>query len=200
MQRTPMTQTVDLVFGDALIIVDMQNDFLPGGSLAVVGSDRIIPVINAYIAKFRMQDRPIITTRDWHPSDHDSFVKQGGPWPAHCIAGSNGAEFSSALRLPETATIVSTGIDKTAEGYSAFAETSLHTYLERAGIKRLFVCGVATDYCVLQTVLDALRLHYRVFLLQDAIKPVNVDPDDGENAINTMLANGAELINLDRIS
>jgi len=199
MERTTATQTVEIAFGDALLIIDIQNDFLPGGSLAVSGSDQIIPVINAYIPKFHQNDRPIYATRDWHPADHSSFITHGGPWPAHCVAGSYGAEFSIALDLPETAFVVSTGIDRAADGYSAFAETDLHLRLQRAGIKRLFICGIATDYCVFQTVLAALRLRYQVFLLTDAIRAVDSDPEDGEQAIRTMLAEGAELLSQEMI-
>jgi nicotinamidase/pyrazinamidase len=186
--------------GDALIIVDIQNDFLPGGSLAVAGGEQVIPVINAYVAKFQQHGLPIVATRDWHSPDHSSFVPQGGPWPEHCVAGSKGAEFSPDLSLPETARIFSAGFEKMAAGYSGFENTDLHTYLNHAGIKRLFIGGIATDYCVLHTVLDALHYRYRVFLLQDAIRAVNVNPEDGENAVRKMRANGAELLTLDMIA
>jgi len=186
--------------GDALIIVDIQNDFLPGGSLAVAGGEQVTPVINAYIAKFQQHGLPIVATRDWHSPDHSSFVPQGGPWPEHCVAGSKGAEFSPDLSLPETARIFSTGFEKMAAGYSGFENTDLRPYLNHAGIKRLFIGGIATDYCVLHTVLDALRYRYRVFLLQDAIRAVNVNPEDGENAVRKMRANGAELLTLDMIA
>jgi nicotinamidase/pyrazinamidase len=186
--------------GDALVIVDIQNDFLPGGSLAVAGGEQVIPVINAYIAKFQQHGLPIVATRDWHSPDHSSFVQQGGPWPEHCVAGSKGAEFSPDLLLPKTARIFSTGFDEMADGYSGFENTDLRPYLNHAGIKRLFIGGIATDYCVLHTVLDALRYRYRVFLLQDAIRAVNVNPEDGENAVRKMRANGAELLTLDMIA
>jgi len=186
--------------GDALVIVDIQNDFLPGGSLAVAGGDQVIPVINAYIAKFQQRGLPIVATRDWHSPDHSSFIQQGGPWPEHCVAGSKGAEFAPALLLPETAQIFSAGYDKASAGYSGFEDTDLHSHLNQAGIKRLFIGGIATDYCVLHTVLDALQYRYRVFLLQDAIRAVNVNPEDGQNAVQKMLANGAELLTLDMIA
>jgi len=186
--------------GDALVIVDIQNNFLPGGSLAVAGGDQVIPVINAYIAKFQQLGLPIVATRDWHSPDHSSFIQQGGPWPEHCVASSKGAEFSPALLLPKTARIFSTGFDKMADGYSGFENTDLHSHLSHAGIKRLFIGGIATDYCVLHTVLDALQYRYRVYLLQDAIRAVNVNPEDGQNAVQKMLENGAELLTLDMIA
>jgi nicotinamidase/pyrazinamidase len=186
--------------GDALVIVDIQNDFLPGGSLAVASGDQVIPVINAYIAKFEQRGLPIVATRDWHSPDHSSFIQQGGPWPEHCVAGSKGAEFSPDLLLPKTAQIFSTGFDKMADGYSGFENTDLHSHLSHAGIKRLFIGGIATDYCVLHTVLDALQYRYRVFLLQDVIRAVNVNPEDGQNAVQKMLENGAELLTLDMIA
>lgn len=195
-----MTRTVDLDLGDALLIVDMQNDFLPGGSLAVAGGDQVIPVINAYIAKFQQHDTPIYATRDWHSPNHSSFIRQGGPWPEHCVAGSKGAEFSPALLLPKTAEIFSTGFDKASDGYSGFEGTDLHSCLNHSRIKRLFIGGLATDYCVLHTVLDALQYHYQVFLLQDAIRAVNVNSEDGQNAVRTMLANGAQTLTLDMIA
>jgi nicotinamidase/pyrazinamidase len=191
---------IKLQSGDALLIVDMQNDFLPSGSLAVSDGDRLIPVINGYIAKFQECGLPIYASRDWHPPDHNSFRTQGGPWPEHCVAGSNGAEFPPALLLPETARVVSKGTDKSLDGYSAFAGTALHSHLDHARIKRLFVGGLATDYCVLNTVCDALEYVYRVFLLQDAIRAVNVNPKDGDNAEREMLADGAEPITLDMIA
>lgn len=194
-----MIPRINLVPGDALVVVDIQNDFLTGGTLAVPDSDSIISTINTYIAEFRRRNLPVYATRDWHPSDHDSFVDQGGPWPPHCVAGSHGAEFSSALDLPETPRIVSTGVEKSSDGYSAFAETGFQQDLQHAGIKRLFVCGIATDYCVLQTVLDALRLNYQVFLLTDAISAVNVAAEDGEKATQKMLTNGAETLTVNMI-
>ncbi|MGY6274305.1 isochorismatase family protein [Methylomonas sp. MgM2] len=194
-----MTRRLKLKLGDALLVVDLQNDFLPGGSLAVPGADRVIPVINAYIAKFRCRKLPVYASRDWHPTDHCSFLSQGGPWPEHCVAGSSGAQFSAALQLPEGCRIVSKGVEAADNGYSVFAGTGLHADLKHAGVNRLFVCGIATDYCVLQTVLSALHLQYRVFLLEDAVRAVNLNPTDGENAVRTMLAHGAEPLNLDSI-
>lgn len=197
--NTIISPEIRLQSGDALLIVDIQNDFLPGGSLAVPGGEQVIPVINGYIAKFQERNLPIFATRDWHPPNHSSFIRQGGPWAQHCVARSKGAEFSAALLLPETAQIVSTGSDRNMEGYSGFEATALHSHLEHARIKRLFIGGLATDYCVLHTVRDALQYRYQVFLLQDAIRAVNVNPEDGDNAEREMIAEGAEPITLDMI-
>lgn len=185
--------------GDALLIIDIQNDFLPGGSLAVSGGEEVIPVINRCIAEFRRRGNPIFATRDWHPANHSSFVQQGGPWPEHCVAGTHGAEFPASLLLPETTPIFSTGADRDNPGYSGFEATDLKMQLDRAGVKRLFVAGLATDYCVLNTVLDALKLGYPVFLMKDAIRAVDVNPDDGTRAEQAMQANGAQLITQDMI-
>jgi len=184
---------------DALLIIDIQNDFLPGGSLAVSGSEQIIPAINRCIEKFNVRGNPIFLTRDWHPFDHWSFAGQGGPWPAHCVAGTVGAEFSASLLQPETVQVISKGVRRESEGYSDFEAPDLPAKLELAGIRRLFVAGLATDYCVLRTVLDALKLGYQVFLLQDAVRAVNVKPDDGDSALQTMRENGAQFISSDLI-
>jgi nicotinamidase/pyrazinamidase len=193
-------KTESIADGDALLIVDMQNDFLPGGSLAVAGSEQIIPIVNRYIEKFSAHGNPVYLTRDWHPPDHCSFKHQGGPWPVHCVAGSPGAEFSARLSLPEKFEIVSKGVRRESVGYSGFEETDLQARLERAGIRRLFVAGLATDYCVLNTVLEALKRGYTVFLLQDAVRAVNVDPDESDRALETMQQRGAILINLGQVS
>jgi nicotinamidase/pyrazinamidase len=186
--------------GDALLLVDIQNDFLPGGALPVPEGDRVVPAANGYIGKFLQCDLPVYASRDWHPPDHGSFAAHGGPWPPHCIAGSEGAEFPVGLLLPETAQIVSKGTDKATDGYSAFDETALHSHLEHARVRRLFVGGLATDYCVLNTVRDALEYGYRVYLLQDAMRAVNVNPEDGGNAEREMLTDGAELLTLDMLA
>ena len=177
---------------DALLIVDVQNDFLPGGALAVPAGDAVIAPLNRWIAHFRAAGRPIIASRDWHPADHCSFVSQGGPWPPHCIAGSPGASFAEALALPEDAWVISKATTQDQEAYSAFAGTDLDARLRARDIRRLFVGGLATDYCVKNTVLDALRLGYSVALLTDAIRAVEVNPGDGANALAEMVAAGAK--------
>lgn len=198
--NTITSPEIRLQNGDALLVVDIQNDFLPGGNLAVPGGEQVVPIINGYIAKFQECGLPVYATRDWHPPNHFSFSAQGGPWPQHCVAHSQGAEFAAALLLPETAQIVSTGSEKNLAGYSAFEATGLHSHFEHARIKRLFIGGLATDYCVLHSVRDALQYNYQVFLLQDAIRAVNVNPDDGDNAEREMLADGAEPITLDMLA
>jgi nicotinamidase/pyrazinamidase len=177
--------------GDALVIVDVQKDFLPGGSLAVARGDEVVPVLNRYIGAFEAKDLPIYATRDWHPDPHCSFVAQGGPWPPHCIAGSPGAEFADGLALPPAATVISKATSPDLDAYSGFQGTDLDRRLRAAGIQRLFVGGLATDYCVLNTVRDALQLGYEVCLLADAIRAVEAQPGDGARAEAEMVRLGA---------
>ena len=179
---------------DALIIVDVQNDFLPGGTLAVSEGDQVLPPINHYIALFTSNKLPVFATRDWHPASHCSFKSQGGPWPPHCIAGTKGASLADRLNLPNETTIVSKADTRDQNAYSGFQNTSLHDHLTSMGIRRLFIGGLATDYCVLNTTLDALKLGYKVMLLTDALRAVNLDPHDGERAIDKMETAGAQLI------
>ena len=179
------------VLGDALIIVDLQHDFLPGGSLAVSDGDAVVPVLNEAIALFTAANLPVVATRDWHPANHCSFHAQGGIWPAHCIGGSHGAAFSPALQLPASTQIISKATTAERDAYSGFEGTDLGTQLSAQGVKRVFVGGLATDYCVLQTVLDALKQHLQVVLLLDAIRAVDVKPGDGERAIARMIEAGA---------
>lgn len=185
-----MDSGIRLQSGDALILVDVQKDFLPGGSLAVPSGEQVVPVLNRYIDLFRERNLPIFATRDWHPANHCSFVAQGGPWPPHCVQGSPGAEFASDLALPGEAFIISSATNPNREAYSGFSETDLHTRLQALGVARLFIGGLATDYCVLHTVKDALALGYGVFLLKDAIRAVNVHPRDGEEAEQEMVSLG----------
>jgi nicotinamidase/pyrazinamidase len=185
---------------DALLVIDVQNDFLPGGSLAVPEGDQVIPVLNGYIEQFIKRRLPVFATRDWHPSHHSSFIPQGGPWPEHCIANSKGAEFASGLHLPAFTYIISKGTEVDLDGYSGFANRTLKDQLDNAGACRLFIGGLATDYCVLNTVRDALSHHYEVMLLTDAMRAVNVRRQDGENAINEMIQQGAIPITLIRLS
>jgi len=185
-------ETVRLHRGDALIVVDVQNDFLPGGSLAVPGGDAVVPVLNRYAATFAAAGLPVYATRDWHPADHCSFKARGGPWPPHCVANSSGAAFAPGLKLPAQTTVISKAATADKDAYSGFEGTDLHARLKRAGVKRVFVGGLATDYCVLNTVRDARRLGYDVLLLTDAIRAVNVRPDDGKRAEDEMRRLGAE--------
>jgi nicotinamidase/pyrazinamidase len=179
----------------ALVVVDIQNDFCPGGALAVAEGDKVVPVLNKYIQRFRKASAPIILTRDWHPPDHSSFKEQGGPWPPHCVQNSEGAKFHADLNVPPEGEIVSKA-DKKDEAYSFFQGTNLATQLHQRGIKRLLVGGLATDYCVKETVLDGLKYGFEVFHLDDASRGVNVNPDDSERALHEMVAAGAKRISL----
>lgn len=185
------TQSIPLHRGDALVVVDVQSDFLPGGSLAVPCGDEVVPVLNDYIAAFRAKGLPVVATRDWHPPDHCSFTVQGGVWPQHCVAGSPGARFARELALPRDAMVISKATTRNPDAYSGFGGTDLDALLRAAGVGRVFVGGLATDYCVLNTVRDALRLGYQTVLLLDAIRAVDVYSGDGERAIAEMVQGGA---------
>ncbi|HNQ58045.1 MAG: nicotinamidase [Burkholderiales bacterium] len=191
---------VHLQAGDALILVDVQLDFLPGGSLAVPRGDEVVPALNRYIAVFRGLTFPIVATRDWHPPDHCSFRAQGGPWPPHCVAGSAGAHFATLLDLPCEAHIVSKATSRDRDAYSGFEGTGLDDWLRRAGASRVFVGGLATDYCVLNTVRDALRFGYATFLLLDAVRAVDVAAGDGARAIDEMRRLGAMAIEYGQVA
>jgi nicotinamidase/pyrazinamidase len=180
--------------GDALLLVDLQNDFLPGGSLAVPRADEVLPVVHRYLALFQAHRLPVFATRDWHPPDHCSFQAQGGGWPPHCIAGTEGAQFPEGLDLPADVHIASKATAPERDAYSGFDGTELDRMLKRAGVRRLFVTGLATDYCVLETVKAALALGYSVHLLTDAIRAIDVRPGDGERAIAQMQGLGAVLL------
>ena len=182
---------------DALLIVDVQNDFLPGGSLAVPRGDEVVPVLNRYVRAFAVQNLPVYATRDWHPERHCSFRAQAGIWPPHCVAGTRGAEFAAALRLPPSAVVISKATTPEQDAYSGFQGTNLDQQLRSAGIRRLFIGGLATDYCVLNTVRDALRLGYQVLLLGDAIRAVDVQPGDGQRAEEEMIKLGAQRISVE---
>ena len=177
---------------DALIIVDVQRDFCSGGALPVPDGEKIIPTLNKYIEKFSKAGALIVATRDWHPPNHMSFKDYGGTWPSHCIQGTLGAEFHPDLKLPREVKIVSKATSSDKEAYSGFDGTNLERELKDAGIKRIFVGGLATDYCVKSTVLDALRLGFETILLVDAIKGVDVNPGDSKRAIEEMIKRGAK--------
>jgi nicotinamidase/pyrazinamidase len=182
--------------GDVLLVTDIQNDFLSGGSLAVAGGDEVIPVLNRYIDEFVAHGQPVYATRDWHPEGHCSFHAQGGPWPVHCVAGTHGAEFSSLLKLPPDTTVISKATLQDQEAYSSFQGTDLASRLRAAGTRRLFIGGLTTDYCVLNSVKDARRLGYEVFVLADAIRAVDVEPGDGQRAEAEMASLGARRVTL----
>jgi nicotinamidase/pyrazinamidase len=177
---------------DALIIVDVQMDFCPGGALPVPDGDQVVPVLNDYMKLFTKSNAKIFATRDWHPPNHISFKQQGGPWPPHCIQQSDGAQFHPDLKLPSTTMIISKATDPNKESYSGFDGTQLSAELKTQGVTRVFVGGLATDYCVKSTVLDALKLGYKTVLLLDATRGIDTTPGDVEKAINEMTANEAE--------
>lgn len=191
--------SVTLERGDALLIIHIQNDFIRDGSLAVPRGEEVVPVMNAYVEACTAQGLPMFATRDWHPANHCSFRAQGGPWPPHCVQGSSGAEFVPELRLPPSTPIVSQATSPDREAYSSFQETELDRTLKQCGVRRLLVGGLATDYCVFNTVRDALALGYRVLLLQDAVRAVDVEPGDGERAIHEMLRLGAQSMTLSEL-
>ena len=194
------SKEVMLTDSDALVVVDVQNDFFRGGSLAVPGSNEIITIINGYIRLFQSRRLPVFVTRDWHPRGHISFKEQGGRWPVHCVAGSKGAEFHPDLHLPDSIIVISkaTAVDK--DAYSGFEGTGLKERLQHADIHRLSIGGLATDYCVVNTVKDALKCGFNVILLQDAIMAVNANPGDGERALEEMIRLGAVLSRFERFA
>ncbi len=181
--------------GDALLLVDLQNDFLPGGSLPVPHADQIIGPANQWLERVNRAHLPTYATRDWHPHNHCSFTTHGGPWPPHCIVGSHGADFPETLNFnaKDSFTVINKGTTPEAEAYSGFEGTDLDVRLRNRRIRRLFVAGLATDYCVLNTVLDALRLGYEVTVLTRATRPVELQPGDGERALELMRTAGAKI-------
>lgn len=186
--------SIHLQTGDALIAVDVQNDFLPGGSLPVPQGDAVVPAIKRYLEAFAERALPVFATRDWHPARHCSFKAQGGIWPPHCVAATRGAEFARGLALPPTAVVISKATTPEADSYSAFGGTELAARLRAAGAARLFVGGLATDYCVLNTVRDALAEGFEVLLLADAVRAVDVNTGDGARALDEMRRLGARPI------
>ncbi len=176
---------------DALLIVDVQNDFCPGGSLPVPSGARVASVLSIAAEGFAEKGARVVATQDWHPPGHSSFAEQGGPWPPHCVQGSRGAELHPNLHLPRGAINVKKGSDPAIDAYSGFRDSNLEDQLKGAGVTRVFVGGLATDYCVLNTVLDALKLGFETYLLPDAIGAVDVNPGDGQRAIREMTDAGA---------
>jgi len=189
---TLLKKTFSVGKTDALIVVDMQNDFCPGGALPVPEGDQVVPALNDYIRIFKKANAAIFATRDWHPPNHVSFKAQGGPWPPHCIQDTEGARFHPDLKLPSEATVVSKAMDPQKEAYSGFDGTELADKLKTQGATRVFVGGLATDYCVKNTVLDARKLGFDAVLLLDANRGINVKPDDVAKAISEMMRSGAE--------
>src|SRR6266566_2700903 len=171
----------------ALIVVDVQNDFCPGGSLAVANGDEVVAPLNELMKEFLERGEPVFKTRDWHPPTAKHFAVYGGIWPVHCVRNTPGAEFHPELVDDPRITIISKGIDESADGYSGFDGTNLAQILRDQGVKEVWVGGLATDYCVKHTVLDALQQGFEVKALADAMRAVNVNPNDGAEAIAEML-------------
>lgn len=180
----------------ALLIVDFQNDFCPGGALAVPEGDSVVPVLNEYIKLFKDVDLPVFASRDWHPEVTKHFKDYGGLWPRHCVQGTNGAEFHSGLVLPPDTIIISKGEDPEKDSYSAFQASDLMArpfieVLRAKGITHLYVGGLATDYCVRATVLEGIEKGFSVTVLLDAVKGVDLNPGDSEKALDEMVKRGA---------
>jgi nicotinamidase/pyrazinamidase len=185
----------------ALLLTDIQNDFCAGGTLSVPGADEIVPVLNRYVERFLLAGLPIYACRDWHPPNTTHFKEFGGAWPAHCVAETNGARFHPDLRLPDSAIVVSKGTRPDEDAYSAFqardeAGVLLSDSLRKLGARRIFVGGLATDYCVQATVLDAVEEGYCVVLLADAVRGVEMAPGDSKRAVKKMVSRGARTITL----
>jgi nicotinamidase/pyrazinamidase len=180
---------------NALVIVDVQNDFCPGGALGVQDGDRIVPVLNKYIEKFAQAGLPIFFTRDWHPPRTTHFITDGGSWPPHCVQGSHGAEFHPKLQLGSHTVVLSKGMAVDEDSYSGFDAIdsrglSLGEVLRQSGINRVYLAGLATDYCIKHTALDGLKQGFQVVLLQDGIAGVNLQPKDSDRAVEAMLKAG----------
>jgi nicotinamidase-related amidase len=169
--------------GDALLIVDIQNDFCPGGALDVPEGDKVIPVVNTWIAEATAAGIPVFASRDWHPPNHISFTERGGPWPPHCVQGTSGAAFHADLKLPANVQVISKAHTPDRESYSAFGDTDLLSRLRSAHVKRLWIGGLAQDYCVRASALDAIREGFDVRVIVEATRAVNVSPQDGEQAL-----------------
>ena len=176
----------------ALIVVDVQNDFCPRGALAVKDGDKVIPPLNALVDAFTTSNLPVCFTRDWHPPDHSSFRENGGPWPSHCVRNSRGAGFHPDLHVPKNALVVSKATEPDKEAYSGFQGTDLSSTLKRMGVTELFVGGLATDYCVKNTVGDALREGFLVNVLTDCVRGVNLKRTDSAKALRWMKVRGAK--------
>ncbi|MFH0827517.1 MAG: nicotinamidase [Candidatus Omnitrophota bacterium] len=189
----------------ALLIVDVQNDFCPGGALAVPEGDKIVPNLNRYIKIFLKKKWPVFATADWHPVRTRHFKSFGGAWPVHCLANTQGAQFHAKLRLPKDVVLLYKGMDPEKDSYSAFQAEDLsgmgfEKWLNRMGIREIYVGGLATDYCVKTSVGDALKHGLKVKLLLDAVKGVNLKPNDSEKAVQVMVRKGARKITLKNFS
>lgn len=182
----------------ALLIVDVQNDFCPGGALQIQNGDRVIESINQAVEHFIAAGLPVLASRDWHPPNTRHFRDFGGVWPIHCVQGTEGAAFHPGLRLPEGTVVLSKGINPELDGYSAFEGVTadgrmLIELLRELEVRRLYISGLATDYCVLCTTLEALRNGIKVTVLTDAVTGVDIIPRESACALEDMVTAGAKL-------
>lgn len=186
----------------ALIVVDVQNDFCPGGALGVEDGDAVVPVLNEWIEAFRSAGRPVVYTQDWHPAGHMSFKEQGGIWPVHCVQDTDGAAFHPELTVDGY--VFRKAFTKEKEGYSGFdgclardggvSDVDLATWLKEQGVRKVYVGGLTTDYCVKATVLDAIEHGLEAAFIHSASRPVNVQPGDESRAIQEMKDAGATVV------
>ena len=186
----------------ALLIIDVQNDFCPGGALPVAHGDRVVEPLNRAIHHFSAAGLPVFASRDWHPAETQHFQEHGGQWPVHCVRDTLGAAFHPDLHLPEHVVVLSKGLDPQAEGYSAFEGQTedgidLATLLTEAGIDHIYIGGLATDYCVKATVMDALSRGLSVTVLADGVAGVNIEPGDAQSALEAMQTAGARIMDVD---
>src|SRR5688572_6153089 len=177
----------------ALLVVDVQNDFCPGGALAVAEGDQVVAPLNRLIEDFLRRGEPVFRSRDWHPRQTKHFTEFGGTWPVHCVQDTKGAEFHPDLIDDVRIRTISKGMGDE-DSYSAFDGTGLALQLRQLGVDEVWVGGLATDYCVKNTVLDALKEGFSVKALADAMRAVEVNPGDGERAIEEMRAAGADIV------
>jgi nicotinamidase/pyrazinamidase len=180
----------------ALIVVDVQNDFCPGGALAVAHGDEVVAPLNELIEEFLERSDPVYKSRDWHPPTTKHFQVYGGRWPIHCVQNTRGAEFHPQLKDDPRIRVISKGLGDT-DCYSAFDETDLAAQLREQGVEEILVGGLATDYCVKNTALDALKHGFKVKALKNAMRAVDLKPGDGERAIQEMQAAGARIVTTD---
>lgn len=183
----------------ALLVVDIQYDFLPGGALGVPDGETILPKVNRSVELFARRGLPIVATRDWHPPETRHFKAYGGAWPAHCVQGTKGARFHRDLKLPRGTIVVSKGMDPEEDSYSAFQAFTdqgrdLESVLRETSVDEVFIAGLATDYCVRASTIDAVKRGFRVRVLRDAIRGVDVKPGDSEVALREMKAIGAQFL------
>ena len=179
----------------ALLIIDFKNDFTSGGALAVPEGDGIAEPVKRLAARFDV----VVATRDWHPPDHASFKAQGGPWPVHCVQGTRGAQFHPAMDQVDLDAVVDVGRGREDEGYSGFEKSDLARILRDRDVDELYVCGLATDYCVRASAIDACKEGFEVTVVKDAVRGVEVNEGDSERAFQDMCEVGARIASSDEV-